>query len=212
MEGSGLADRFIAEPSVSGAAPSNAFSAETARLAAEETTSGTPPSYTPTDEEQTLVEWAKERFADAGLELPSITVRFDPTRELCRGNEGLYGYDGASEHLVGICIRDSDSFAAQLERRRTLLHEFAHVWDTVNLTTDDRDRLNRSFGTRTWYSKDPGWTERGAEQFAEMFVLGLLDQPARQLKITTDCAVLVAAFRTVTGVAPLGPGQPQCGS
>ena len=42
------------------------------------------------DAEQALVDWATDRFAQAGLELPELTVRFDPTRELCYYNEGRY--------------------------------------------------------------------------------------------------------------------------
>ena len=87
--------------------------------------------------EQALVDWARGRFEEAGLSLPEIEVRFDPTRELCHNNDGLYRGDADGPHVVTICTRDSDTFAAQLERRRTLLHEFGHVWDTVNLTDED---------------------------------------------------------------------------
>ena len=48
------------------------------------------PEFSLTPERQALVDWATDRFARAGLELPELTVRFDPTRELCDNAEGLY--------------------------------------------------------------------------------------------------------------------------
>jgi hypothetical protein len=161
------------------------------------------------DDEQALVDWARSRFSEAGLELPAITVRFDASRDLCGNAEGRYqNHDGV--HLVTVCTRDSDTFAAQLERRRTLLHEFGHVWDTVNLSDDDRTVLGEMLGTDGWYDQDAVWADRGVERFAETFVFALLDQPVRQLKVGSDCETLVETFATATGSTPLGPGLPLC--
>ena len=169
-----------------------------------------PAAPTLTSDEQEVVDWTRGRFDKAGLELPDIAVWFDPTRELCRNNEGLYhrGPDGI--HQVFVCTRDSDTFAAELERRRTLLHEFGHVWDTVNLDDEQRGQLSYLLGTSDWYDQEAEWSDRGVERFAESFVLTLLDQPARQLKVDTRCADLVAAFTAATAAVPLGPGEQWC--
>lgn len=162
-----------------------------------------------TDAERTAIDWATGRFESAGLALPPMTVRFDPTRTLCDGNEGLYRFaDGT--HTVTICTRDSTSFAAQLERRRTLLHEFAHAWTTITYDRSDHDRLAEIVGGTSWADPTDPWAERTAERIAETLVYGLLDQPARALKIDAACHVLVAAFATLTTIDPLGPGEPWC--
>ena len=72
-----------------------------------------------TEYERGLVDWAEGRFAEAGLELPELTVRFDPSGELCWPNEGMYQQTSDGVRTVTICTRESDSFAADLQRRRT---------------------------------------------------------------------------------------------
>lgn len=169
-----------------------------------------PISPAPLDaEKRELVDWAERRYTKAGMELPDMTVNFDPTREQCGGHDGLYRYSGG-DHTVTICTRESTSFAAELQNRRTLLHESAHGWDTANLTDQDRDNINAMFGTTAWRSATVDWNERGVERFAETFVFGLLDQYRRQLKIDAGCHDLVEWFGAVTGVRPLGPGLPWC--
>ena len=160
--------------------------------------------------EQALVDWARDRFARAGLELPELTVRFDPSRELCHNAEGLYRHEPDGERVVTICAPDHDTFAAELQARRTLLHEFGHAWDFANLSDEDREELARILGAETWDARDVDWEDRGAERLAETFVFALLDQPRRALKVSLDCSVLLRAFRTATGADPLGPGQPAC--
>jgi hypothetical protein len=163
-----------------------------------------------TDDEQAMVDWAKDRFAQAGLELPELTVRFDPSRALCGNSEGLYHHEPNGDRVVSICTRESDTFAAQLERRRTLLHEFGHAWDVANLADDDHDQLGRILGADAWNDHDDVWADRGVERFAETFVFALLDQPARRLKVDLECGDLLSAFAAATGAQPLGPGQPPC--
>ena len=163
-----------------------------------------------TDAQQALVDWATDRFAQAGLELPEMVVRFDPTRELCKSAEGRYQHSPDSDKVVTICTRDSDSFAAELDKRRTLLHEFGHAWDYANLTAEDREELALILGAEAWNDSDHEWADRGVERFAETFVFALLDQPARHVKVSLECTAMVDAFRTATGAEPQGPGLPVC--
>jgi hypothetical protein len=165
------------------------------------------PPLTPDQHE--LVDWARGRFDAAGLELPPVTVRFDSTRELCKMQFGLFEQDEFG-YRITICTFDGDTFGAELARRRTLLHEFAHVWDAENLTDADRDVLIDRFGVDAWIDGADDWDERGIEHFAETFVFGLLDQPRRSLEIEVECPEVAATFESITGVAPLGPGLPWC--
>lgn len=165
-----------------------------------------------TDEQQGLVDWAEERFALAGLELPELAIRFDPSGERCGTADGLYEQTSDGERIVTICIREGDTFATDLQRRRTLLHEFAHAWDFANLSDDDRDALGDMLGIERWNDDDAAWDDRGVERFAETFVYALLDQPRRALKVDLECTELVTAFRAATEAEPLGPGVPYCAS
>lgn len=159
--------------------------------------------------EAEAIDWARERFALVGLDLPQMRIVFDPTKRACGAAEGRYRYDGEI-HVVTICTRAGDSFRADLERRRTLLHEFAHAWDTVNLDHADRARLLADLGVARWHDPDADWADRGAERFAEVFVFALLDQPLRQLKVPGQCSAMIALFVGLTGHQPLGPGAPTC--
>jgi hypothetical protein len=163
-----------------------------------------------TPEEQVLVDWATGRFTQAGLELPELTVRFDPTRELCNNADGLYRHGPNQERVVTVCTPDFDTFAAQLGRRRTLLHEFGHAWDFANMSPQDHHELGQILGTDSWSDQNHEWEDRGVERFAETFVFALLDQPRRQLKVSLECSDLLGAFNTATGTQPLGPGLPPC--
>lgn len=163
-----------------------------------------------TEQEQALVDWATERFTQAGLELPELTVRFDPSRDLCGDAEGRYHHAPDGTKVVTICTRDGESFAAQLDRRRTLLHEFGHAWDFANMSTRDRGVLGQILGADAWQDRDDVWADRGIERFAESFVFALLDQPLRQVLVDLDCTTLLAAFSTATGAKPVGPGLPYC--
>jgi hypothetical protein len=165
-----------------------------------------------TEYERGLVDWAKGRFAEARLELPELKVRFDPSGGLCGPNEGRYQQTPDGERIITICTRESDSFAADLHRRRTLLHEFGHAWDLANLSDDDHDELMHQLDVESWNDHDAAWADRGVERFAETFVYALLDQPRRQLKVDLACDDLIGAFQTATGSQPLGPGVPHCAS
>ena len=163
-----------------------------------------------TPDEQALVDWATDRFARAGLDLPELTVHFDPTRERCDNADGQYHHGPDGERVVTVCTPDFDTFASQLGHRRTLLHEFGHAWDFANLSAEDHDGLARILGADGWNDHGDAWADRGVERFAEAFVLALLDQRRRQLKVGVGCPELLDAFTTATGAGPLGPGLPPC--
>lgn len=111
---------------------------------------------------------------------------------------------------MAICAGAGTSFRADLQRRRTLIHEFAHVWETVNLSDAERASFMENFGLSGWNDPADRWADRGAGRFAEAFVFALLDQPLQQLKVPVECASMLRAFIQISGSAPLAPGAPEC--
>lgn len=193
----------------SGAVTAEPLTAESVGRRVQDTQT-TPVAEPLTDEQQALVDWAIGRFALAGLELPELTVRFDPSRQLCGGAEGLYRRSPTEGRVVTVCAPDFDTFAAQLQARRTLLHELGHAWDFANLSDEDRLEVGRILGAEQWLAYEAAWEDRGVERFAETFVFALLDQPRRVLEVSLECTILLEAFGTATGAEPLGPGLPSC--
>jgi hypothetical protein len=161
-----------------------------------------------TSELETL-RWVAGRFSLVDLEVPDVEIAFHPSSEDCGWNDGRYRSDGHTR-LVDICVPDHGTFASDLHRRRTLVHELAHAWDDVNLTDDDRSSLLSVVGGDAWYDTDVDWGARGAERFAETIVWGLYDQRRRPTKVDVPCADLHRAFVEITGHEPPGPLEPIC--
>ena len=145
-----------------------------------------------------------------GLQLPEVALSFHDDTEACGFNDGSYQGRGGG-HRVRICIRDHGTFASNLERQRTLIHELAHAWDQANLDDVDRQKLLPVLGADDWYAPDEAWEDRGAERFAETIVWGLYDQLRRPTLIDTPCADLHADFHSITGRTAAGPVTDGCG-
>lgn len=150
-----------------------------------------------------IVEWAVNRFAEAGLQLPDLTVSFPVT---CNGRAGQY-FVGQS--LVELCTVS----------KKLALHEFAHAWDdNVSL---DRDAFMERRGIDHWYESDG--PESGGEQLAKVIAWGLLEtdttwpaseyagqpfdeRPRRLIGVPdADREELATLFTSVVGVEPLTP-------
>ena len=162
-----------------------------------------------TQTERQLVAWATERFALVGLDLPDVEVSFHDDLESCNWNEGIYRSDGGV-HRVQVCIPDHGTFASDLHRSRTLIHELAHAWEQAVLDDADRQRLLSVLDAQAWVTSDLAWEDRGAERFAETIVWGLYDQLRRPTLITTSCAELHADFQFITGHPAPGPVKSVC--
>ena len=111
-----------------------------------------------TPDQQAMVEWALERFADAGLKLPDLEISFPTT---CGGKAGRY--------VVG---------RGQIElcrsHRKIVLHELAHAWDdSADL---DREGFLELRGLEEWYDR-PGLdaNQTGGEQLALIVTWALFD-------------------------------------
>lgn len=196
----------LSDPAAISSPPPIEITGDVAR-APRSTTPGPVNTLTPYETE--LVAWAQERFESVGLHVPTTSIAFETDRRACDMAGGLYrGRNGA--HSVTVCVRASESFAADLQRRRTLLHELAHAWEQEHLDDADRQRLNERFGTASWSDGTHAWSERGAEHFAETMVFGLLDQTKREVKIDVGCPELAARFSAITGKDVPGPHVPWC--
>src|SRR4029450_1273855 len=90
--------------------------------------------------QQELARWAVVRFERAGLDAPSVQIRFHADRAGCGGHLG-YARDGR----VDVCTVLVNEMS-----RRNLLHEMGHIWIDQNVSPADRDRFLEFRGLRTW--------------------------------------------------------------
>jgi len=164
-------------------------------------------AYTPAQQE--AIDWAVGRFELIGFELPEVEISFFPTTESCRHADGLYQQID-DRHVLSICVREWDTAANTMHRRRTVAHELAHAWEHENLDEHAREELMAVLDVEAWYSADVTWKDRGGERLAETIVWGLFDQPRRQVLIDQPCAELHRDFIAITGHTALGPISGNC--
>jgi hypothetical protein len=139
-----------------------------------------------------LAGWAMERFADAGLVLPNLDIRFHGDRQACADHLGYYD-DG----VVRSCHRHLNEMAAG-----GLLHEMAHGWVDAYLPQDVRSRFMELRDLRTWNDWDVEWDARGTEQAAEIIAWAVGDQGdgTRAPSFPENSRrELAAAYRVLTG-------------
>ncbi len=153
----------------------------------------------PTDE--ALVDWAMDRYREAGLSLPTIRLSFHSDSAPCEGAMGGHRLeDGISR--VYICVVEFGA-TRQLKVKRTLLHEFAHAWDNHYLDDATRSAFMDLAGLDGW-SFDTPYDERGSEHAAETITWGLLDRPLLfgEFGETTPWELQHAGYLTLTGAEP----------
>ena len=81
---------------------------------------------TPTQFE--LVQWAENRFSAAGLVVPQVVIEFHDQMEDCGNHAGIFYRES---HSIRMCSMHKD----------VMLHELAHAWAEVNLSSLDRAHL-----------------------------------------------------------------------
>jgi hypothetical protein len=145
--------------------------------------------------QQELARWAVARFDRAGLDPPSVEIRFHDDASGCGGHLG-YAKDGG----VDVCTVLVNEMA-----RRNLLHEMAHLWIDQNVSQADGDRFLQLRGLQAWNRSTDPWEERGYEQGAEIMAWALGDGVLTAQIPKNDPAQLGVAFEILTGVdLPLG--------
>ncbi len=159
-----------------------------------------------TTEQARVVVWAEGRFAEAGLELPTIPYRFHDHEDGCDGQRGIYRIRTG---MVEMCTT--------LEK--VMLHEMAHAWAEANMTARDKAEFVARRGLPTWGSRKFPWEERGTEHVAEILAWGLVsenilvrwvdeadgnDTRLRLLTIpNTYLEDLLVEYRLITGLDPV---------
>ncbi len=145
-----------------------------------------------------LMEWARERFAAAGLEFPEVSVHaHEPSDE--HHHAALYvGFEDGSGEIHLYLGGDH----AEIVERRVLLHELSHAWVHRNLDEADKVAFMQLRGLDEWAEPAP-WYLRATEHAAEIMAWGLLDV---ELPVYTvlpnDTDSLTTAFVALTGVGP----------
>lgn len=145
--------------------------------------------------------WAQDRYREAGLSLPDMRVSFHDNSTPCEGAQGGHRIkDGVSQVLI--CISELGP-SRELKLKRTLLHEFAHAWDTHFLTEDAREEFMNLRSLESW-SFDVSYEERGREAAAEAITWGLMDEPVLfgSLDTVTPWHVHHEGYLALTGVEP----------
>jgi hypothetical protein len=159
-----------------------------------EVTGGTPA-------QQAMARWAVGRFEAEGLMLPSLEIRFHPSRDGCEGRMGSY-----SNGTADLCAEHVNWIS-----RRTLLHEMAHGWVEATASSDLKSRFLRLRQLETWSDHDVDWEGRGTEHAAEIISWALDGQGTgiRRPSIPrNDPDQLADAYELLTGQPlPLVRGQ-----
>jgi len=137
-------------------------------------------------------------FAEAGLQLPPVTIRRHDDTDACNGHEGLHHTDG-DRSSIDICTPDRGAW-----EERTILHELSHAWAFHYLTPANKLAFKNLRGWDAWLDyRRAEWKDNGSEQAAEVMVWGLSDHPVQPTKIDqTTCAELHDGYVALTGLEP----------
>jgi len=147
-----------------------------------------------------LAQWAFDRFDQAGLELPSVSLSFHNDREACEGHVGYFRPGDPSR--IDICGFNWDRFL--VTPKKTVLHELAHAWADQTLDSETRRRFLDLRGLDIWQDNLAPWEERGFEHAAEIIAWGLMDEDLVLASIgEADTRQLAEAFELLTGKEPL---------
>ncbi len=136
------------------------------------------------------VRFAVARFAEYGLELTEVEVRYFSDGDRCTSADGRtragYLAFGNGSYVVYNC---GTVF--------TLLHELAHVWDVQSLDDETREAFLAARGLDSWTHEE--WAHAGGEHFADVLAWGLQDGNVRPSRTTpNDDESLSQAFEIAT--------------
>ena len=146
--------------------------------------------------------WARDRFAAAGLDAPSVTVAFSPGPENCGGFQGRYY---SATETVSVC---DGEHASDLVLRTTLLHEMSHAWTHHHLDAANRAAFVELRNTPTWDSWDFAWSDRAIEHAAVVMAWGLMDVRTTVNPVgDTSQRALEESFQLLTGLDPINDGS-----
>ena len=145
--------------------------------------------------QQELARWAAARFDRAGLDPPTVEIRFHGDASGCGGHLG-HAQDGG----VDVCTVLVNEMA-----RRNLLHEMGHIWIDQNVSQRVRERFLELRHLSTWNASTADWDERGYEQGAEIMAWALGNRILTAQIPDNLPEQLGAGFELLTGVTPPDP-------
>lgn len=161
-----------------------------------------PPRPTVTGPADDLVrlDWAHERFREAGLDVPEIDIEFHETDEPCEGNLGTVRTRPDGTRIVSICADHEKPHVRDSWRRRTIVHELAHVWEERTISDATRTAFMDLRGLDNWNDRTSGWFDRAIEHVAEVITWGIGD-PEWMFKVlpSHSCEEMAAAYELLTG-------------
>lgn len=142
----------------------------------------------PTQSQRETINWAVGRFADAGLQLPDLDIRFPM---FCNGKGALYHVGRSSIDFCRV-------------NKKNVLHELAHAWDDTSGAVDREGFMNLREVTVWFGGLEVPAQQQGSEHLAIIIAWGLIDPDARSahgLPHNSD-AELTEAFELITGTDP----------
>jgi hypothetical protein len=157
-----------------------------------------------TAEQYEIAEWALDRFHDADLDLPPLTIDFRGPDQAGCGDAPARAHLDHNPVLVAMCW--SSPFI--------LLHELAHIWESNHVTDSTRQTFTAMrTDIQAWASLEVPWDHRGREHAANVIAWGLLEDPYPVSRTyPNDPDSLTAAYNVLTNNEPLhngGPPTPQ---
>lgn len=135
-------------------------------------------------DQRTRLALALDRFREAGLTLPDLTVVFTDDAGDCYGHIGWFQ---RSQWTISIC--DDLDFVYE--------HELAHAWEAANLDDETREAFMEQGEYQEWSSRDVPWNQRAMEGVAVVIQQGLGGYPFR----SAPAAEQLEAFELLTGRA-----------
>jgi len=150
-------------------------------------------------EDVEMVEWALDRFAEAGLHLPPVVFEFaGPSLSSCGGAQAR-AYLDQEPVIVRVCWGS----------KFVMLHELAHVWEAGRLQPDVEANFMRlrlaqdRNALQTWANPSLPWASQGREHAANVIAWGVMDEPTVVGgTYPNDRENLVVAYRLLTGLEP----------
>ncbi len=155
---------------------------------------------TPTDLDD--LAWAHERFAMAGLDVPKMAIEFHEDDAACEGQRGTVRTDDDGRRVLRICADHGDPGVRRSWRRKTLIHELAHVWEQRTVDDAARAALLELRGLVAWNDRSMPWEERGTEHAAEIITWAVGEQSWRiDVRLADGCNELAEGYELLTSSA-----------
>jgi hypothetical protein len=161
--------------------------------------------------ERNMIDWARDLFDEAGLELPYVKVRFSDDPEGCEGNQGTLRTTPDGDRIIRICADHDKPGVRDRWRRRALVHEFAHLWEQTNLDNETRQAFMAHRELDNWNDRSAEWRYRATEHAAEMITWGLIDFGWLFVALPDNsCDEMLEGYRILTGLEPTNGPDLNC--